>query len=239
MKAVVFFCLISGLLVVNRVFGQEGEPPSEREIEIAQWNVDHNLRLYQAAIGLNDLNSAKGALLNVLVEIPKNDSLLFELGRIYFQLQEYASAALCAQEVLKSFPDNIGALEMAAISFDNIGAKDKAANNYELLYLKTDNFQSLYKTALLQFDLERYKESYNNLSILSGRKEADELTIPALSTANVQKNYPVKVVILNLMGMIKKDEGDKDEAKRLFNEALKISPDIASVNENLTLLNKN
>ena len=223
--------------LVKTSFSQENSEVGKEEAKIAQWTVDHNIRVYQAAMGINDILAAKNALLDILVEIPKNDSLLFELGKIYFQLKQYSSAGICAQEVLKSFPDNLGALEMAAISFENIGANEQAVTNYELLYMKTDNFQSLYKVALLQFDLERYIESYNNLKTLVERKESDEIQIPSITVDNVQKNYPVKVVILNLMGMIKRDNGELDEAKRLFNEALKLAPDIASVKENIEGLN--
>jgi len=238
MKALNIIMIMWMFLTAGQSLAQENDETKKANARIAQWNVDHKIRVYQAALGINDIVAAKNALLDILVEIPKNDSLLFELGKIYFQLKQYSSSAICAQEVLKSYPGNLGALEMAAISYENIGANDQAATNYELLYLKTDDFQSLYKVALLQFDLERYIESYNNLTILSQRKEADEIQIPSITVNNLQKNYPVKVVILNLMGMIKKENGEIEEAKKLFNEALKIAPDIASVKENLDDLNK-
>ena len=43
----------------------------------------------------------------------------------------------------------------------------------------------------------------------------------------------MKVAVLNLKGLIKQDTGDKVTAKKIFAEALAISPDFIAAKENL------
>ena len=101
MKNVLVACLLCGVFAVG--YSQEKE---NIEMNPAQFSVNHAYRVYQAALSLNDLESAKGALLDILVEIPQNDSILFNLAQIYFELQNYSGAAACASQVIKSSPNN-------------------------------------------------------------------------------------------------------------------------------------
>lgn len=232
--AILLFSMV--LNIVSQA--QNSAAPDSAVMKHAQYTVNHHARVFQAAMGLNDYNAAKDALLNILVEIPQNDSILFELGSLYFQMQQYASAVTCVAELTKKYPDHLGALEIAAISYENLEVTDKAIASYEALYLQTDDFQPLYKLALLQYELERYTESFTNLELLIARPEAEEAKVPVLTTANNQKPYPLRLVLLNLQGLIKKTQGDIDKARELFTSVLKEAPDFASANENLESLNQ-
>ncbi|MDH5381253.1 MAG: hypothetical protein OEW75_10400 [Cyclobacteriaceae bacterium] len=226
------------LLGCTQIYAQENKETATQVVSHAQWSINHSYRVYQIALGLNDMDAAKGALLEILVEIPKNDSILFDLASIYFQTQNYVSAATCAQEVLKSMPNHLGALEISAISYENIGVNDRAVSSYEKLYLNTDDYATLYKTTLLQYDLKRYNEALVNVDILLSRKESDEAKLPLITTGNEQKEYIIRVVLLNLKGMIKLELGDKVAAEKSFKEAIALAPDFAGAVENLQALKK-
>lgn len=197
----------------------------------------HYARTYQVALRYNDYSVAKNALLNLLVENPQNDSILYSLSALYFQMQQYASAALSANDLVARNPEHLGALEIAANSLESLGATDKALDSYESLYLKTDDFQVLYKIAFLQYEVGRYQESLTNADILLGKKQAEELTA-YFTIGKEQKEFPLKVALINLKGLVQKELGNNDKAKELFLEALKMSPEFTIAQENLASLSK-
>lgn len=228
------------ILVSTFAFAQSGEPtPQSKEKQPTARQVfsNHYAFKYQAALRYNDYRVAKDALYSLLVENPKNDSILYSLSAIYFQMQQYASAALTANDLSARNPEHVGALEIAANSLENLGAKDKALEKYESLYLQTDNYQILYKVAFLQYELGRYKESLTNADILLSKKETEEMNA-VFNEDNEQKEYPIKVALLNLKGLINKEQGNTATAKDFFQQALTIAPEFLLAKENLASLEK-
>ncbi len=214
---------------------QEGE---NQQPTAAQIFSSHYARTYQVALRYNDYNVAKHALYNLLVENPQNDSILYSLSLLYIQGQQYASAVLSAKDILAIKPDHTGALEIAAISYENLGIKDKALDSYEKLYLNTDDYQTLYKMAFLQYDLGRHNEAKTNVDILLEKKETEELKSVYTLANNEQKEFPIQVSLLTLKGMISKATGDKEAARKLYNEALSLAPDFELATQELQELDK-
>ena len=234
-----YWIIVLLLVLCNISFGQDKPqtPDTDQPQPTAGQVLSmHYARTYQAGIRYNDYNVAKHALINILVENPQNDSILYSLSLLYYQMQNYTSAALTARDVIASNPDNTGALEIAAVSYDNIGAKDKALESYESLYLKTDDFQILYKISFLQYELKNYTESMTNADILLGKKEAEELQAVYNQADGSQKEYPIKVALINLKGLISTEKGDKVAAKSFFEQALKLAPDFQLAKDNLAEL---
>lgn len=223
--------------VCTSVVGQEQETQPQ-QMTASQIFSSHYARTYQAAIRYNDYNVAKHALYNMLVENPQNDSILYSLSLIYIQGQQYASAVLSANDILTLKPDHTGAMEIAAISYENLGIKDKALSNYETLYLNTEDYNTLYKMAFLQYDLAKYSEAKTNVDILLGKKETEELKSVYTLANNEQKEFPIKVSILTLKGMISASSGDAAGAKKLYNEALALAPDFELAKEELAKVEK-
>lgn len=210
--------------------------PTQSQPTAGQVLATHFARTYQAGMRYNDYSIAKHALYNILVEYPQNDSILFSLSYLYFQSQNYASAALTAQDVMALNPNHLGAIEVAAISFENLGVKDKALEAYESLFLKTDDVQTLYKMAFLQYETKSYAESRTNADILLNRKEISELKASFNEGDGVEKEYPIKVALLNLKGLIAQAQGDTKNAETFYNQALAISPDFKMAKDNLASL---
>ena len=237
MKKITTLILINlAILVATPLFSQVKVDSSFQKS--VDWTLNHYYRLFQVSSQLNDLESAKNALLNLMIELPQNDSILFQLGTIYYQLQNYTSAAISTQQVINRNPNHVPALEINAISYENLGANDKAVDSYQKLYLKTENFETIYKLIILQYELERFNECLTNIEIILSKEEVNEYTMPLLVEGNKQKDYPVKVFILNLQGLIKKDQGDTAAAKSIFEEVLKIAPDFVAGKENLQSVSK-
>jgi len=192
---------------------------------------------YNRALTYNDRFEAKSALYRLIALEPQNDSILSTLAYLYIDAGQYASSALVSQDVLKLNPGNTGALEMSGISYEKLGLKDKSLESFELLFLLTDDFQILYKMAFLQFDLEKYQQALTNADILLEKPESKEATV-FYTEGEEQKEYSISVAILNLKGLVYKEIGNIEEAKKSYEQALAIAPGFVLAKENLAALDQ-
>jgi tetratricopeptide (TPR) repeat protein len=192
-----------------------------------------NLEIYQKAVRYNDVAVAKDALFKLIVLDPSDISLMDSLAYLYFENQKYISSIMVSKDILAKNPNNLGAIEISALSFQNLGLKDKALAEYESLYLKNNNISTLYQIAFLQFDLKRYTESKTSVDIILADKELDQLKVIHGTSNNNQQEIPMKASILNLKGMIDIESGNKAEAKQNFEDAIKLAPEFELAKENL------
>jgi len=193
---------------------------------------------YDLALRYGDMDVAKNVLYHRISAEPNNLGLLDTLAMLYFDYQKFTSCILVCRDILSANPDNFSALEMSALSFENLGLKDKALSNYESMYMKKSNKLVLYKMAALQFELKRYIESNTNLDILLKDPSSDSEQV-TFSTGASQISVPLKAAAHNLKGLIKQEEGDKVAAKQSFESALEVQPDFSFAQENLKKLAEN
>ena len=187
---------------------------------------------YQMALRYNDRAEAKSDLYKLLALEPQNDSLRTTLAYLYFEARQYASNVLICMDVLAQNPQNTGALEMASASYENLGLKDKALENLEKLYVITDDFQTLYRMAFIQYDLEKFHQCDTNVDILMQAPEAEEATV-FYTIEEEEKEFPIKVALMNLKGLVNQELGNDDIARQNFENALKIAPEFNLAKENL------
>ena len=191
---------------------------------------------YSLAVKWNDLEAAKDALYDLIIENQGNDSIIYELAVYYYQNQKYPSAVLVSQELLKRNPKNTAALEIAAVGYESLGVPDRSLQYYESLFLLQNNPAVLYKMAFLQYRLKRYKESVTSADILMADKSTDTLKVNYGDANGTQKEYPMKVALLNLKGLLAQEQGDKIAAKKFYDQALVQAPDFAPAKENIAKL---
>jgi len=193
---------------------------------------------YALGIKYNDFAIARSSLYDLIAMEPQNDSLLFNLAYLYFDTRQYASSVLVCIDVLARNPNNLGALEISAFSYENLGLKDRALENYEKIYRQNINDANiLYKMAFLQYELKRFNESKINVEILLNNTKIDELKQVFNFDQVEQKEFVMRVPILNLKGLVYKELGDIETAKSSFEEALTLAPDFKLAKENLDALN--
>lgn len=195
---------------------------------------EHFYKKYLTAIQWNDYDVAKDALYDLIVENPKNDSLISNLAYFYYENEKYIPATLVSQELLRRNPKNLPALEISAAGYEVMGVKDRSLQNYESLYLLSNQFNFLYKMAFLQYDLKRYAECLTSVDILLANKDVEAAKVVFNDATNTAKEYSMKVAVLNLKGMaILEHLGDKAAAKKVFDEVLAIAPDFVPAKQNL------
>ena len=194
-----------------------------------------HLRTYVQARKYSDMEVAKDALYRMVVMNP-SDSILFELGSLYYNSSQFIQSVLVMNDVLAVNPNFDQALAMKADGLRRIGALDKAAESYEGLYLKTGSVNSLYQLAFIQFDLKRYAEVLTNVDLLLKNPKSKDIKL----TFDTAEGKPVKVdmalALTNLKGMVAAAEGKRDEAKKLFQEVLAKEPKFSLAKKELAKL---
>jgi tetratricopeptide (TPR) repeat protein len=191
---------------------------------------------YQIAMAYSDPAVAKAKLFDLMVRNPDDVRYREVLANLYFDSRQYPSAALVSMDILQINDKNIAALEIAAYSLEQLGALDRALPHFESLHLLTgDNF-SLYKSAFIQYNLKRYEEAMNSVSMLIKSAKADEkIGFPKSQTET--QEVALKAAALNLKGLIFLDQNSKAEAKTAFNEAISLDPAFDQAKENLKKTN--
>ncbi|RIW17330.1 hypothetical protein D0X99_06210 [Algoriphagus lacus] len=192
--------------------------------------------VYQAAMRYNDLDIAKTKLYELMIRNPEDIRYMEALASLYFDASQFTSAALISLDLLELNDKNIGALEVAAYSLEQLGALDRALPQFESLYLLTgDNF-SLYKSAFIQYNLKRYDEAMNSVNMLvKNAKPEEKIGFPKTQTET--QEVSMKAAALNLKGLIYLDQNSKVEAKTAFNEAIALDPAFEQAKENLKKTN--
>ncbi|WP_109830347.1 tetratricopeptide repeat protein [Reichenbachiella versicolor] len=211
-------------------FGQEkAEPDSTSFID---FDFNKNFGIYEIAKRFNDPAVARMALYNLLFITDNQVAILDSLAVNYFSSRNYISSALVAQENVELNSRNELALEIGAISFNNIGAKTKALEFYEDLALINDKVQTHFQVAQLQFELGRLNEAQTTAEFLSKKTGIEEakLVYPKVDKSN--QNVSMKAAIYNLQGLIAEKQEDANKATELFLKSLQEEPsfEVAQLN---------
>ena len=190
--------------------------------------------VYNAAKQYNDPVVARVALYNLLAENPSNIQLWDSLSLVYFEQQLYASAALIAQEVVSAVPSDMLAAEIAAISFERLGVKNKALIFYEKMYLNdSDDINTLYKMAFLQNDLKLFEESLTSTDQLLSNPKSKEVKLVFPTEDGKGQEVTMELAVLRLKGMIEASRSDTTKAREFYNQVLKAKPDFEVVKKQL------
>lgn len=233
MKNFVFALLICGATVNISAQSLEMAPGDS-----IPWELRKQSFIYNTAVQFSDPLIARVALYNLLAENPGNVALYDSLAISYLQYNQNASAALVAQQALRINPNDMFAVEIAAASLDQLGAKDRALSNYEKLYLNNQDINTLYKISFLQFELQRYAESSTSLDIIIGDPSSKETKIVFPTTDRVGQDVALDVAAYRVKAMIEEAKGNKELAQEKYLEVLKMQPGFQVVQQQLRELSK-
>lgn len=215
MKRIAFVLMLTGLSIC--AYAQDS-PQNSPEFK-------RNKLIFELASNFNDPSVARMALYNMIVIDSKNPALIDSLALLYYEYQNYASAAIVSQEALRRNPNNPLLLELSALCYENLGLPERALNQYESLYLKQNNPITLYKIAFLQLQLNRFVEANTSADILLSKPELKQQVVVFPKSDNTTQQVSMHAAVYNLKGLVAKEQGNTEEAKSLFNKALEINPD--------------
>lgn len=186
----------------------------------------------------NDMDIIKDALYSMISMDMNDDSLKMTLCYFYFEQNQFASSLFVSMDLLSRYPDHEDALKINAMSYENMGVRDKAIDSYESLYLKTNEISVLYQAAMLQFELERYNECSANLDIVVKDPQAKALKLNFAKNETEQQEVTLEAAAYNMKGMLLKQQGNMTEAKVQFEKALELEPEFVLASQNLEDVNK-
>lgn len=182
------------------------------------------LAVYNQAQLYNDVEVQKAALYEMLVLSPYDSSVMRTLTEFYYNSRKYTSSALVALDFLKKYPGNMIALEVAALSYEQLRLYDKSIEYYQEMWMINDDNNLLYQIAYLQYSLQRFNESKNNISILESKVKDEDAIVLTKQDGSTQE-VKFKAALRNLEGLLALEQGKTEEAKAFFNAALAINPE--------------
>ncbi len=215
------------LLSIGSVFSLHAQDSVYMSNEFAK-----AVAIYQRAQRYNDEQISKQALLEMSVLNPRDTAILRSLAEIYYQEGRYVSTALVSQDMLSLNSGNLIALELAALSYENLRLYDKAIENYEPIWLKTEDTAVLYQITYLQFITERFEEALGNLDILDANVAEDEEIVLSKNNGENQK-VKFKAALANMRGLIAQNRDNLEEALKYFENAVALSPEFEAAVTNL------
>lgn len=207
-----------------------------KEIQKTQLYKHYQMK-YVFGMKYNDSEVAKNALYSMIAMDPNDDSLKMVLCYYYFDQNQFASSLFVSADLISRHPDNVDALRINALSYENMGVRDKAIDAYETLYLKTNEVGVLYQVSLLQFELERYTECSTNLDIIIKNPQSKAIKLSFAKNEKEQQEVSLEAACYNMKGMLAKQQGKKEEAKTHLQKALELEPEFTLAGQNLKGLN--
>lgn len=181
--------------------------------------------IYGAAKKYNDKMMQIATLYNLLSYNPNNSAILDSIALAYFEGQQYVSAALVSADAISLNPkDELGA-EIAALSFEQIGASERALKYYETLYLLRNDIMILYQISFLQYKLKRLNEAFTNADIIIADTASNEVQIIFPKDDESEQKVALKIAAKRLKAMIFELKGNIVEAKKIYEDILSSSPD--------------
>ena len=235
MKYAVLILLLC-MVAQNISLAQETAPatpatPPSSESNKARNEVDN--RIYSLAMRYNDPSVAKLKLYELMERNPGNFAYAETLASMYFEMEQYGSAALVSLDLLERNDKSLTGLEVAAFSLEQLGALERALPHFESLHLLSGDLFSLYKAGYLQYTLKKYDEALNSVNMLIKDNKAAEQNLNFPKGENEMQEVSMAAAAENLKGLIYKDQGSAVEAKTAFEAALALSPDFELAKENL------
>jgi tetratricopeptide (TPR) repeat protein len=193
--------------------------------------------VYKNALKYSDLTVAKDAVYKMMAINPSDKSLRDTLLYLYFSGGSFGQCVLLSRELLAENPSRSNILEVKAVSEQNLGLVKEALESYEKLYATSKNLFHLYQVSVLQYQLKRYGECNNNIeTILKDEKSMAEKV--SINVGQASQEVSLKAAALNIRGVMLLEGKRDEEAKKCFEEALKIQPDFDLAKNNFTLTQK-
>jgi tetratricopeptide (TPR) repeat protein len=202
-------------------------------------NINHDSLTYAMALSIGDTNVAINALYQMNVKTPNNTDKLYLLANLYFGKKEYNQCVNVCNLILLQNSKHIKGLRLLAAAY----MEDDNAEGAVLVYQQLDSIapsaNNKYQVATILYQKKKFQESLNYLGTIIAdslsRKENMTMTYQNSSKQYLNQNVSTLAAAYNMAGYILLENGDRDRAKSLFEQALKIQPDFQLAKGNLAV----
>jgi len=216
-----YYITLSALLAFISLYAQDSN------------NTALDKAIMKQALLFGDDIIATNSIYNIIAKEGATSTYKDSLAYLYFSGRKYSPCFMVCSDILSRDGNKLNILQMQAVSLENLGAIDKAAQVYAKLVVKSnDNFHA-YKLANLYFALKKYDESYKAIQKAQQLKDNGKIKV----TYAVNKNYNQQVSLLaaisNLKGLIEFEQDKMELAKASFKNAVDLQSDFVLAKENL------
>ena len=188
--------------------------------------------LKQALI-YNDENIAANSLYNIIAKEGETSVYKDSLAYLYFTGRKFPSCFMVCTDILSRDGNKQDVLEMQAVSLENMGAVDKAAQVYAKLVTKSASNVHAYKLANLYFAMKKYDEASRAIQKALELKDAGTIKVSYAVNKNYSQQVSLLAAISNLKGLIEFEQGKNDLAKASFQKAVELDSEFVLAKENL------
>lgn len=234
-----FFCFF---LAFTAAFAQPNATPktpaspAHSNNDWEQQQIQLQKEILQRATRYGDAQALKNAYYTLIAIDSTAGGYRDSLLNIYFGSQSYVSAILLGRELNKQDPKNQTSLAILAYSEQNMGLTIEAIDHFKQLYELGKNPVDLYQAAALEFKLQRFLECNISLEKILQQPETEQAKIYIAYNERQGQNVALKAACFNIRGLIAANTGKKEEARALFNQALKLEAEFELAKNNLSQL---
>ncbi len=176
---------------------------------------------------------ATNSIYNIIAKEGVTSVYKDSLAYLYFNGRKYTSCFMVCTDILSRDGNKQNILQMQAVSLENIGAIDKAAQVYAKLVIKSNDNYHAYKLANLYFALKKFDESYKAIQKAQQLKDNGKIKVSYAVNKNYNQQVSLLAAISNLKGLIEFEQNKMDLAKASFKKAIELQADFVLAKENL------
>jgi len=189
--------------------------------------------IMKQALVYGDNTIATSSLYSIIAKEGATSTYKDSLAYVYFSARKYSSCFLVCTDILSRNSSKVDVMEMQAISLENLGVYEKAAQSYAKLVVKSNNNYHAYKLATLYYSLKKNKEGLNAIKKAEELEDTGKIKITTAINKNLNQQVALKAAIANLKGLLQYASDDLDGAKKSFQQALAIEPEFKLAKDNV------
>ena len=190
-------------------------------------------QIMRQALAYGDNNIAATSLYSIIAKEGANSTYKDSLAYLYFNGRRFSSCFMVCKDILSRDGSKQDILEMQAVSLENLGVLEQAAQSYAKLVIKSNNNFHAYKLANIYYALKKNKEALNAIKRAESLNDTGKIKITTPINKNLNQQVSLKSAIANLKGLIQFSMDDMEAAKVSFQEAVTLEPEFKLAQENL------
>lgn len=203
---------------------------------LKQMDMDNHKSIVNQALSYGDLQTAISSMHHILALEGPESTYKDSLTYAYFRIGKFDSSELLSKQLLQKKPNDVGLLEINAISLSRLNANKEAINSFEKLFLSTKNMSHGYQLATLQYSIKRLAEAQATITKTLQCEALEDAYIQFPAGDNQVQKVPLKAAAFNLFGIIAFESKNNTVASQAFDEALNILPEFVVAKENKAAL---
>ncbi len=220
--------LVGILVFAGAVFAQ----PGKKTAITTPGKKNPHLAVFVQSAMSGDISTAITALGYYVNELNGVTPYADTLAMLYMQQGAYAQCYYWANRRLKELPDNIGLMEMKAVSLDKLQQPTDAIALFEQLFKRTQSPFHAYKLMELQYGLKRLIECVATAQAAERLQYKPEYIMPYTVGDQTGRTY-LQAGVYNVHALALYDLDKKAEARQYLEKALALDSTFLLARQNL------